>query len=108
MTVLKCPIVCFYYNNKLYLTQNNFLIWQTILYRVLDVSTQYNILYHTKKYIVFNSLSANRSGGRKTLSYVLNFYVGIAHNILREMKTWRAKIYLPTQRTNRPISYDIN
>jgi hypothetical protein len=32
--------------------------------------------------------------------YVLNFYVGIIHYILREIKTWRAKIYLLTQRTN--------
>jgi hypothetical protein len=35
--------------------------------------------------------------------YVLNFYVGIVHYILREPKTWRAKIYLPTQCTNRQI-----
>jgi hypothetical protein len=38
----------------------------------------------------------------------LNFYVGIVHNILRETKTWCAKIYLPTQRTNRQTLYDIN
>ncbi len=28
--------------------------------------------------------------------YVLNLYVGIVPYILREPKTWRAKIYLPT------------
>ncbi len=28
--------------------------WQNILYRVLDMSTRYNILYHTIQYIVFN------------------------------------------------------
>ncbi len=39
----------------------------------------------------------NRSGGRKTQSCVLNFYVGIEHYILRETKTRRIKIYLPAQ-----------
>jgi hypothetical protein len=33
-------------------------------------------------------------------SYVLNIYIGIVHYILSEMKTLRAKIYLPTQCTN--------
>jgi hypothetical protein len=32
--------------------------------------------------------------------YILNFYVGIVHYILRETKTQCANIYLPTQRTN--------
>jgi hypothetical protein len=32
--------------------------------------------------------------------YVLKFYVGIVQQILREMKTRRATIYLTTQRTN--------
>ncbi len=40
--------------------------------------------------------------------YVLNIYVGIVQYFLRKTKTRRAKIYLPTQRTNRRISYDIN
>ena len=40
--------------------------------------------------------------------YVLNIYVGIVPYFLRTTKTKRAKIYLPTQRTNRRISYDIN
>ena len=40
--------------------------------------------------------------------YVLNIYVGIVRYFLRKTKTQRAKIYLPTQRTNRRISYDIN
>ncbi len=40
--------------------------------------------------------------------YVLNIYVGIVRYFLRTTKTQRAKIYLPTQRTNRRISYDIN
>ncbi len=39
----------------------------------------------------------------KNCSYILNFYVGIVHYILCETKTWCAKIYLPTQRTNRQI-----
>ncbi len=34
--------------------KDKILIWQNILYRVLDMSTQYNILYHTTQYIVFN------------------------------------------------------
>jgi hypothetical protein len=40
--------------------------------------------------------------------YVLNIYVGIVQYFLRTTKIQRAKIYLPTQRTNRRISYDIN
>ena len=40
--------------------------------------------------------------------YVLNIYVGIVRYFLRTTKTQRAKIYLPTQRTNRRISYNIN
>ena len=40
--------------------------------------------------------------------YVLNIYVGIVGYFLRKTKTRRAKIYLPTQHTNRRISYDIN
>ncbi len=40
--------------------------------------------------------------------YVLNIYVGIVLYFLRKTKTQRAKIYLPTQRTNQRISYDIN
>ncbi len=36
----------------------------------------------------------------KNLCYILKCYIGIVHYILRETKTWRAKIYLPTQRTN--------
>ena len=58
---------------------------------------------------ILNSLSAKSVlVGKKTHSYVLDFYVGIVHNILRETKTQRAKIYLPTQCTNQGISYDIN
>ncbi len=34
--------------------KDKILIWQNILYRVLDMSTQYIILYHTTQYIVFN------------------------------------------------------
>jgi hypothetical protein len=49
----------------------------------------------------FNSFTAKSVlAGEKTCSYVLNFYVGIVHYILRETKTRHAKIYLPTQRTN--------
>ncbi len=33
--------------------------------------------------------------------YVLNLSVGIVPYIQREPKTWRTKIYLPTQHTNR-------
>jgi hypothetical protein len=35
--------------------------------------------------------------------YILNIYVGIVRYILRETKTWRTKIYLLTQHTNRQI-----
>jgi hypothetical protein len=56
--------------------------------------------YHT----VLNSLTAKSVlAGEETCSYILNFYVGIVHYILHETKTQRAKIYLPTQRTNRQI-----
>jgi hypothetical protein len=33
--------------------KDKILIWTNILYRVLDMSTQYNILYHTTQYIFF-------------------------------------------------------
>jgi hypothetical protein len=34
--------------------KDKILIWQNILYPVLDMSTQYNLLYHMIQYIVFN------------------------------------------------------
>jgi hypothetical protein len=34
--------------------KDKILIWQNVSYQVLDMSTQYNILYHTIQYIVFN------------------------------------------------------
>jgi hypothetical protein len=34
--------------------KDKILICQNVLYQVLDMSTQYNILYHTTQYIVFN------------------------------------------------------
>jgi hypothetical protein len=34
--------------------KEKFFIWQNILYQVLDMSTQYNILYHTTQDIVFD------------------------------------------------------
>ena len=46
--------------------------------------------------------------GEKLVATYSIFYIGIEHNILRETKIRRAEIYLPTQRTNRQISYDIN
>jgi hypothetical protein len=63
-------------------------------------------------YQVLNSLTPKSvpAGAKKILfgRYVLNIYVGIVRYFLRKTKTRRAKIYLPTQRTNRQISYDIN
>jgi hypothetical protein len=53
--------------------------------------------------IAFDSLTAKSILAGKTCSYVLNFFVGIVHYIFCETKTQRAKIYLPTQRTNRQI-----
>jgi hypothetical protein len=51
-----------------------------------------------------NSLTAKfvPAGSKLVLfgRYVLNIYVGIVGYILRKTKTWHAKIYLPTQRTN--------
>jgi hypothetical protein len=59
-----------------------------------------------------NSLTAKSvPAGTKLIlfgRYVLNMYVGIVQYILHKTKTWRAKIYLPTQHTNQQISYDIN
>ncbi len=40
--------------------------------------------------------------------YVLNIYKGIVQYFLCKTKTQRAKIYLPTQCTNRRILYNIN
>ncbi len=61
---------------------------------------------------ILNSLTAKSvpAGTKLVLfgRYVLNIYIGIVRYILRKTKTWCAKIYLPTQRTNRQISYDIN
>ncbi len=37
--------------------------------------------------------------------YIHNIYVGIVRYFLRKTKTQRAKIYLPTQRTNRIVRY---
>jgi hypothetical protein len=51
-----------------------------------------------------NSLTAKSvPAGTKLIlfgRYVLNIYVGIVQYFLRKTKTWRTKIYLPTQRTN--------
>ena len=61
---------------------------------------------------ILNSLTAKSVPAGTNLvlfgRYVLNIYIGIVRYILRKTKTWCAKIYLPTQRTNRQISYDIN
>ncbi len=61
---------------------------------------------------VVNSLTAKSvlAGTKLVLfgRYILNIYVGIVQYFLRKTKTRRAKIHLPTQRTNRRISYDIN
>ncbi len=60
----------------------------------------------------FNSLTAKSipAGIKLVLfgRYVLNIYVGIVWCILCKTKTPRTKIYLPTQRTNRQILYNIN
>ncbi len=62
--------------------------------------------------LVFNSLTAKSvlAGTKLVLfvRYVLNIYVGIVRYFLRKTKTRCAKIYLPTQHTNRRISYNIN
>jgi hypothetical protein len=62
--------------------------------------------------MVLNSLTAKfvPAGTKLVLfgRYVLNIYVGIVQYILRKTKTWRAKIYLPTQRANLQKLYDIN
>ncbi len=59
---------------------------------------------NSSTFLHFNSLTANSDlvGEKLVLfgKYVLNFYIGITHYILRESKTWHAKIYLPTQWTN--------
>ncbi len=61
---------------------------------------------------LLNSLTAKSvPAGTKLLlfgRYVLNVYIGIVQYFLCKTKTQRAKIYLPTQRTNRRISYHIN
>ncbi len=33
--------------------KDKILIWQNVLYQVLDMSTQYNLLYHMTKFIIF-------------------------------------------------------
>jgi hypothetical protein len=65
-----------------------------------------------KKISPFNSLTPKSipAGTKLVLfgRYVLNIYVGLVQYFLRKTKTWCAKIYLLTQRTNRRMSYDIN
>lgn len=84
----------------------NIQAWKTVLTTV-SIGNQFG----------FNTLSVNSltpksipAGTKLVLfgRYVLNIYVGIVRYFLRTTKTQRAKIYLPTQRTNRRISYDIN
>ena len=69
-------------------------------------------LLHDEDYRMLNSLTPKSvpAGTKLVLfgRYVLIIYVGIVRYFLRKTKTQRAKIYLPTQRTNRRISYDIN
>ncbi len=51
---------------------------------------------------ILNSLGAKSVlAGKKLVATYSIFYVGIVCIILRETKTWCAKIYLPTQCTNR-------
>ncbi len=61
---------------------------------------------------LINSLTAKSVPAGKKLvlfgRYVLNINEGKVQYFLRKTKTWRAKIYLPTQHTNQQISYDIN
>jgi hypothetical protein len=74
-------------------SQNNMVKHTTSCRNIRDAhSFSRQLIFH------FDSLTEVRSGlfGR----YVLNLYVGIVHYILRETKTWCAKIYLPTQSTN--------
>jgi hypothetical protein len=67
---------------------------------------------HKSHATALNSLTAKSvPAGTKLIlfgRYVFNIYVGIVQYFLRKTKTRRAKIYLPTQRTNWRISYDIN
>jgi hypothetical protein len=70
------------------------------------------VLWSLLPHAMLNSLTAKSVpvGTKLVLigRYVLNIYIGILRYILRKTKTRRAKIYLPTQRTNWRISYDIN
>jgi hypothetical protein len=58
----------------------------------------------SQKLPVVNSLTAKSilAGEKLVLfgTYILDFYVGIVHYILRETKTRHAKIYLPKRHTN--------
>ncbi len=76
------------------------------------LSAQCNLCCDRHTHVSLNSLTPKSvpAGTKLVLfgRYVLNIYVGIVRYFLRKTKTQRAKIYLPTQRTNRRISYDIN
>jgi hypothetical protein len=81
---------CFYYWKETNPGKDRF-------YRKLSDRAFNQVLLHEIKECTWdpslNSLSAKSVLAReKTRSYELNFYVGIVHNILREMKTRRAKI----------------
>jgi hypothetical protein len=58
--------------------KDKILIWQNILYRVLDMSTQYNLLYHTIQYIVFNK---NFNISFKTVCIVITKQFILSNNL---------------------------
>jgi hypothetical protein len=58
--------------------KDKILIWQNILYQVLDMSTQYNILYHTIQYIVFNK---NFNISFKTVCLVITKQFILSNNL---------------------------
>jgi hypothetical protein len=83
-----------------------------LVHRVTHVATIGSPKWQLRESHSLNSFTAKSvPAGTKLIlfgRYILNIYVGIVRYILRKTKTRHTKIYLPTQRTNWQISYDIN
>jgi hypothetical protein len=90
------PSIWYHHGHYIVQLENMFFAAQLFAKPTLDANTEQLACQSS----TLNSLTANPVlGGEKLVlfgKYLLNFYLGIIHYILRETKTLRAKIYLPT------------
>jgi hypothetical protein len=83
----------------------------TLPSRTRQICTKYGGLNNIWAFVVPSLTPKSVPAGTKLVlfgRYILNIYIGIVRYFLHKTKTQRAKIHLPTQCTNRRISYDIN